>query len=129
VLLAHEHFDLGGKPEEAAVEVARDPVPATVVDGVRRLCCVVPLMLAERHDLGAPCPSAQCRWLVRLAERAPVVGVAVPPALGLKALAVIGVALETDQRASALAPRAVFEPLGVARARRYLCSDAEVTGG
>jgi hypothetical protein len=52
------HFDLGRKPQEAAVGVARDPVPATVADAVRRLCCVVPLMLAKQHDLGAPCPSA-----------------------------------------------------------------------
>jgi hypothetical protein len=129
VLLAYEHFDLGGKPEEAAVEVARDPVPATLADAVRRLCCVVRLMLAEQHDLGARCPSAQCRWLVRLAKGAPVVGVAVLPALWLKPPAAIGMALETDQRALVLAPRAVFDPVGVARARGDLRSDAEVTGG
>ena len=51
------------------------------------------------------------------------------PALWLKPPAAIGVALETDQRALVLAPRAVFKSVGVARARGDLCSDAEVTGG
>jgi len=58
VLLAHEHFDLGGEAQEVAVEVVRDPVPASVAGAVRRLRCVVPLMLAEQHDLRALGPSA-----------------------------------------------------------------------
>jgi hypothetical protein len=66
-------------------------------------------MLAEQYDLGALCPSAQRRWLVRLAEGTPVVGMTVLPALWLKPPAAIGVALETDQRALVMAPRAVFE--------------------
>ena len=104
-------------------------MPATVADAVRRLRCVVPLVLAEQHDLGAVCPSAQQPWLVRLAEWSPEVGMTVLPALWLEPPAAIGVALETHHRALALAPRAVFESVRVARARGDLCSDTEVTGG
>src|SRR6476659_3338524 len=86
-------------------------------------------MLAEQYDLGALCPSAQRCWLVRLAEGTPVVGVAVLPALWLKAPAAVGVALEADQRALALAPRAVFESVRVAGAGGDLCADTEVGAG
>ena len=53
VLFAHEHLDLGGESQEAGVEVAGDPVPASVGDAIRGLGGVVALVLAEQHDLGA----------------------------------------------------------------------------
>ena len=53
VLFPHEHLDLGGEAQEAGVEVAGDPVPASVADTVRGLGGVLALMPAEQHDLGA----------------------------------------------------------------------------
>ena len=84
VLLAHEHLDLRGEPQEAGVEVAGDPVPARLGDARRRLGGVVALVLAEQHDLGAVILAAQKPRLVVLGERPPEVGVAVLPALGFK---------------------------------------------
>ena len=59
VLVADEHLDLRGESQEAAVEVAGDPLPAAVGDAVGGLDGVVALVLAEQHDLGAVVLSAQ----------------------------------------------------------------------
>ena len=129
VLVADEHLDLLGESQEAAVEVAGDPLPAAVGDTVRGLGGVVALVPAEQHDLGAVVLSAQQPRLVLLAERAPEVAAPVRPALGLEPPAAVGVALEAHQRALALVPGAVFESVRVARAGGDLRADAEVTGG
>ena len=94
VLLANQHLDVRREPEEAAVEVAGDPVPAGFGDACRRLRGVVALVLAEQHDLGAVIVSAQKPRLVGLGERALEVGAAVLPSLRFKAPAAIWVALE-----------------------------------
>ena len=60
-------------------------MPAGVGDARRgRLGGVVAVVLAEQHDLGAVILAAQKPWLVPLGEWAPVVGVAVLPALRFK---------------------------------------------
>jgi hypothetical protein len=56
VLLADQHLHPCGKPQEAGVEVAGDPVPAGVGDARRRLGGVVALVLAEQHDFGCRDP-------------------------------------------------------------------------
>ena len=128
MLFADEHLDLVGESQEAGVEVAGDPVPAGVADAVRGLGGVVALVLAEQYDLGAVVLAAQQPWLVLLVEWSPEVGAAVRPALGLEAPAAVGVALEAHQRALALMPGAVFEPVRVAGAGGDLRADAEVAG-
>jgi hypothetical protein len=55
---------------------------------------VVALVAAEQHDLGAVVLAAQQPRLVLLAERAPVVVVAVRPGLGFEAPAPVALALE-----------------------------------
>ena len=100
-----------------------------VADAVRGLGGVVALVLAEQHDLGAVVLSAQQPWLVLLVEWSPVVAAPVRPALGLEAPAAVGVALEAHQRALAVMPGAVFEPVRVAGAGGDLRADAEVAGG
>jgi hypothetical protein len=81
---------------------------------------------AEQHDLGAVVLSAQQPWLLLLVERAPEVAAPVRPALGLEPPAAVGVALEAHQRALAPVPRAILQPVRVARAGRDLRADAEV---
>ena len=103
-------------------------MPAGVGDALRRLRGVVPLVLAEQHDLGAVILAAQKPRLLRLAQRPPEVGAAVLPPLRLESPAPVGVALEAHQRALALMPGAVLEPVRVARAGGHLCADAEVAG-
>ena len=124
-----EHLDLFGEAQEAAVEVAGDPLPATVADAVRGLGGVVALMPAEQHDLGAVVLSAQQPRLVLLVEWSPEVAAPVRPALGLEAPAAVGVALEAHQRALAVMPGAVLQPVRVARAGGDLRADAEVAAG
>ncbi len=128
-LLADEHLDPRREPQEAAVEVAGDPVPADVGDARRRLGGVVALMLAEQHDLGAVIPAAQNPWLVLLVERSPVVTAAVLPALRFKPPTAVGVSLEAHQRALPLVLGAVFESLRITGARVDLRADAEVAAG
>jgi hypothetical protein len=126
VLLAHEHFDLLGKAQEAGVEVAGDPLPAGFGDALGGLGRVVPLVLAEQHDLGSVSLSAQSPGLVGFAEWPPEVFVAVVPALRFEPPPAVKVAFEAHQCALALVPGAVLESVGVSRARRDLRSDAEV---
>src|SRR5450755_2773779 len=126
VVFAHEHLDLLGKAEEAAVEVAGDPMPPGVGDALRRLRSVVPLVLAEQHDLGAVSLAAQKPRLLRFAQRAPEVAAAVRPLLGLEPPAPVGVALEAHQRTVPVLPGAVLEPVRVPGAGGNLCADAEV---
>ena len=128
-LLADEDLDLRGEAQEAGVEVAGDPVPAGVGDARRRLGGVVALVLTEQHDLGAVILAAQKPRLVLLVDGAPVVGVAVLPALGFKPPAAVWVALEAHQRPLSLVPGAVFESVRVAGAGGDLCADAEVAAG
>jgi hypothetical protein len=60
VLVADEDLDLLGESQEAAVEVAGDPLPAAFADNtVGRLDGVVALVPAEQHDLGAVVLSSQ----------------------------------------------------------------------
>ena len=59
VLVADEHLDLLGESQEAAVEVAGDPLPAGVGDTFGGLDGVVALVPAEQHDLGAVVLAAQ----------------------------------------------------------------------
>ena len=59
VLRADKHLDLRGESQEAAVEVACDPLPAAFGDTVGRLDGVVALVPAEQHDLGAVVLSSQ----------------------------------------------------------------------
>jgi hypothetical protein len=126
VVFAHEDLDLLGKAEEAAVEVAGDPMPPGVGDALRRLRGVVPLVLAEQHDLGAVSPAAQQPGLLRFGERSPEVAAAVRPLLGLEAPAPVGVALEAHQRTVPFLPGAVLEPVRVPGAGGNLCAGAEV---
>ena len=96
------------------------------VDGLGRLRGVVPPVLAEQHNLGAVILAAQEPRLLRVAQRPPVVDVSVRPPLGLESPAPVGVALEAHQRTMPLLPRAVLEPVRIARAGGDLCADAEV---
>ena len=84
VVFAHEHLDLRREAQEAAVEVAGDPMPSGVCDALRRLRGVVPLVLAEQHNLGAVILAAEKPRLLRVAQRPPVVDAAVRPPLGLE---------------------------------------------
>ena len=129
VLFADEHLDLGGEAQEAGVEVAGDPVPASVADAFRGSGGVVALVLAEEHDLGAVVLAAEQPGFVLLVERAPEVPAPVRPALGLEAPATVGMALETRQGALPVMPGAVFQSVRVARAGGDLRADTEVTGG
>ena len=104
-------------------------MPSGVGDTLGRLRGVVPLVLAEQHYLGAVILAAEKLWLLRVAQRPPIVDVSVRPPLGLESPAPVGVAFEAHQRAFALMPRAVLQPVRVARAGGDLCSDAEVAGG
>jgi hypothetical protein len=73
----------------------------------------VVLVLAEQHDLCAVILAAQEPRLVLLVERAPVVGVAVLPALRFESAAAVGVALEAHQRALPFVPGAVSSMCGL----------------
>ena len=126
VVLAHENLDLRREAEEAAGQVPGDPMPSGVGHARRRLGGVVPLVLAEQHDLGAVILAAEEPRLLRLAQRPPVVDVSVRPPLGLESPAPVGVALEAHQRTMPLLPRAVLQPVRVARAGGDLRSHAEV---
>ena len=126
VLFADEHLDLSGDAQEAGVEVAGDPVPATLADAFQRLGGVVALVPAEEHDLGAVILAAEKPRLVLLVEWSPEVAAPVRPALGLESPEAVGVAFEANQRALAVMPGAVFEPVRVAGAGGDLRADAEV---
>ena len=117
VVFVHENLDLRREAQEAAGQVAGDPMPSAVGDARRRLGGVVPLVLAEQDDLGAVIPAAQKPRLLRVAQRPPVVDAAVCPPLGLESPPPVRVAFEAHQRAFALMPGAVLEPVRVARAR------------
>ena len=87
------------------------------------------LVLAEQYDLGAVILAAQQPRLLLLVECSPEVAAPVRPALGLEAPAAVGVALEAHQRAMALMPGAVLQPVRVAGAGGHLRADAEVAAG
>ena len=97
VVFAHEHLDLRREAQEAAGQVAGDPLPPGVCDARRRLRGVVPLVLAEQDDLGAVILAAQKPGLLRLAQRPPVIGAAVCPPLRLESPAPVAVAFEAHQ--------------------------------
>ena len=68
MLVADEDLDPIGESQEAAVEVACDPLPAAFGDTVGRLDGVVALVPAEKHDLGGVVQSAQQPRLLLLAR-------------------------------------------------------------
>src|SRR5205807_5346593 len=97
-------------------------------DARRCLGGVVPLVLAEQHDLGAVILAAQKPGLLGFGERSPEVAAAVRPPLGLEPPTPIAIALEAHQRAVPPMPRAVLQPVWVTGARGHLRSHAEVAG-
>jgi len=129
LLLADEHLDLLGEPQEAAIEVTGDPSSPAFGDTVGGLDGVVARVPAEQHDLGTVVLSSQWPRLLLLVERTPEVAAPVGPALGFEAPAAVGVALEADQRAVASVPGAVLEAVRVARSGGDLRADTEVAAG
>jgi hypothetical protein len=90
VLLPREHLDLHGESQEAAVEIASDPLPAPLGDTLRGLRRVVALVPTEQHDLGAAVPVSQQPRLLPPVEWSPEVAAPVRPALRLEAPAAVG---------------------------------------
>jgi hypothetical protein len=71
--IADKQLDLFGQPQNARVQVPRDPPLATFSDALWRLRSVFTLVLTEQHHLRAERPAAQHPQLLVFTERAPEV--------------------------------------------------------